>query len=56
VLASACDRRGLAHERVADPVAAVTRALSIAAEEDVVVVTGSFRLIAPARFVLARQH
>jgi dihydrofolate synthase / folylpolyglutamate synthase len=53
VLAEACDRRGLTREVVAEPVAAVSRALAIAAEEDVVLVTGSFRLIAPARAAIA---
>jgi dihydrofolate synthase/folylpolyglutamate synthase len=52
VLAAACARAGLAHESVADPQAAVARALAIAAEEDTVVVTGSFRLLAPARRAL----
>jgi folylpolyglutamate synthase/dihydropteroate synthase len=45
----------MAHETVADPQAAVTRALSLAAEEDTVVVTGSFRLLAPARRALERR-
>lgn len=48
-LAAACERAGLAHETVADPVAAVGRALAVAAEDDMVVVTGSLRLVAPAR-------
>ena len=48
-LAAACDRRGIARESVADPVVAVSRALAIAAEEDVVLITGSFRLLSPAR-------
>jgi dihydrofolate synthase / folylpolyglutamate synthase len=52
VLAGECSRAGLASERVADPAAAVARALAVAAEEDVVIVTGSFRLIGPARRVL----
>lgn len=55
VLATACDRAGIAREVVADPQAAVTRAIAIAAEEDTVVVTGSFRLLAPARRALARR-
>ena len=55
VLAGACARAGLTHESIADPQAAVTRALAIAAEEDTVVVTGSFRLMAPARRSLARR-
>lgn len=54
VLAAACMRAGLASERVVDPAAAVSRALAIAAEEDVVVVTGSFRILAPARAVAER--
>jgi dihydrofolate synthase / folylpolyglutamate synthase len=54
-LAAACARAGLASEQVADPTAAVARALAVSAEEDLVVVTGSFRLLAPARRVLG-QH
>jgi dihydrofolate synthase/folylpolyglutamate synthase len=52
VLAGACARAGLTHEVIADPQAAVARALAVAAEEDTVVVTGSFRLLAPARRAL----
>jgi dihydrofolate synthase/folylpolyglutamate synthase len=48
-LASACDRAGLTHESVADPAAALARALGRGQEDDLVVVTGSFRLVAPAR-------
>ena len=48
-LAAACDRAQLAHEVVAEPSSAVARALAIADEADAVVVTGSFRLLAPAR-------
>jgi dihydrofolate synthase/folylpolyglutamate synthase len=55
VLSAACGRAGLTHESVADPQAAVTRALAVAAEEDAVVVTGSFRLLAPARRALTRR-
>ena len=51
-LAAACERAGLAHEVVVDPAAAVARARSVAAEEDTLVVTGSFRLLAPARTAL----
>lgn len=51
-LAQACDRAGLAAEVVADPVAAVRRALAVTAEEDLVLVTGTFRLLAPARAAL----
>ena len=54
-LASSCARRGLAHEVVADPVTAVGRALSLALEEDLVVVTGSFRLLAPARAAVSAR-
>jgi len=53
VLAAACDRRGIARESVADPVVAVSRALAIASEEDVVLVTGSFRLLSPARAAIS---
>lgn len=55
VLAEECDRRGIAAERVADPGTAMARALAVAAEEDVVVVTGSFRMVEPARHVLQRR-
>ncbi len=48
-LAAACDRAQLAHEVVAEPSSAVARAMAIADEADAVVVTGSFRLLAPAR-------
>lgn len=51
-LAVACERAGLATETVADPAAAVRRALAVAAEEDMVLVTGSGRLLAPARTAL----
>jgi dihydrofolate synthase/folylpolyglutamate synthase len=51
-LAAAAMRHDLAAEAVADPADAVARALALAAEEDVVVVTGSFRLLAPARAAL----
>jgi dihydrofolate synthase/folylpolyglutamate synthase len=52
-LAAACERAGLAHETVAAPAEAVARALGLAQEEDLVVVTGSFRLLGPARAVVA---
>lgn len=52
-LASACERAGLAHETVPGPGEAVVRALAQAQEEDLVVVTGSFRLLAPARRAIA---
>jgi dihydrofolate synthase/folylpolyglutamate synthase len=48
-LAAACDRAGLAHETVPDPVDAVGRAITRGQEDDLVVITGSFRLLAPAR-------
>jgi folylpolyglutamate synthase/dihydropteroate synthase len=51
-LAAAAARHDLAAESVAAPGDAVARALALAAEEDVVVVTGSFRLLAPARAAL----
>lgn len=51
-LAAVAASMGLPHEVVAAPDAAVARALAVAAEEDLVVVTGSFRLLAPARTVL----
>lgn len=55
VLGAACSRAGLAHETISDPQAAVARALSLVAEEDTVVVTGSFRLLEPARRALERR-
>jgi len=51
-LASAAASIGLPYEVAAAPEAAVARALAVAAEEDLVLVTGSFRLLAPARAVL----
>jgi len=48
-LAAACDRVGLAHETVPDPVDAVGRAITRGQEDDLVVITGSFRLLGPAR-------
>ncbi len=51
-LAAAAARHDLSAEAVADPGDAVARAIALAAEEDVVVVTGSFRLLAPARAAL----
>ncbi len=52
VLAAACAKRGIAHETVSDPASAVARALALAAEEDVVLITGSFRMFEPAQTVL----
>lgn len=52
VLARACERAGLPVEAIADPAVAVQRALSIAAEEDMVVVCGSFRLLGQARLAV----
>ena len=54
-LAAACERAGLAHETVPMPGEAVVRALGQAQEEDLVVVTGSFRLLAPARRVISNS-
>lgn len=48
-LARVCDAQGLPNEVVVDPEAAVRRALAVAAEEDLVIVAGSFRLVDPAR-------
>lgn len=53
VLEAACERAGLSTEAVASPVEAVKRAVGHAQEEDMVVVTGSFRLLAPARIAIA---
>jgi dihydrofolate synthase/folylpolyglutamate synthase len=52
VLAAACAKRGIAHETVSDPASAVARALALAAEEDVVLITGSFRMFEPAQTVV----
>ncbi len=49
VLAAACETAGLPAEVVADPAAALARALTSAGEEDLVLVTGSFRLPALVR-------
>ena len=49
LLAAACSRAGLAAEPIAEPATAVQRALATAAEEDLVVVCGSFHLLAEAR-------
>jgi dihydrofolate synthase/folylpolyglutamate synthase len=54
VLAAAVREAGLYADVVADPWAAVERALHHAAEEDLVVVAGSFYLVGPARSVLPR--
>jgi dihydrofolate synthase / folylpolyglutamate synthase len=48
-LSAACSAAGLAVEVVADPAEAVARAVGRAAEEDLVVVAGSFRLLGTAR-------
>ncbi|HTO00328.1 MAG TPA: cyanophycin synthetase, partial [Microthrixaceae bacterium] len=52
-LAAECDRRGMAREIVSSPGEGVRRALMMAAEEDVIVVTGSFRIVEPARSAVA---
>ncbi|MFZ4517090.1 MAG: bifunctional folylpolyglutamate synthase/dihydrofolate synthase [Microthrixaceae bacterium] len=51
-LAAACEAAGLPTEVAADPARAVALALGRAQEEDLVVVTGSFRLLGPARRAL----
>jgi len=56
VLAAACDELGIPKEMVADPSSAVARALAISAEEDMVLVTGSFRLLEPARAALRQSN
>lgn len=56
VLGVACDRVGISCEAIADPQSAVARALALAAEEDLVVVTGSFRMIGPARLALKQDR
>ena len=53
VLAEACERAGLAAQVEPSPTEAVRRAVGQAQEEDMVVVTGSFRLIGPARAAVA---
>lgn len=52
VLASLVDATGLAYEVIDDPTRAVAHASALAEEEDLIVVIGSFRLIAPARAAL----
>lgn len=52
-LGAACERAGLAVQVVQDPLEAVVRALGQAEEEDLLVVTGSFRLVGPARTAVA---
>lgn len=52
VVASLVDDVGLACEVVADPLVAVQHAMALADEEDLVMIIGSFRLIAPARSVI----
>lgn len=52
VLADACASAGLTCETVPDPLQAVAGAVHHAQDEDLVVITGSFRLVAPARRAL----
>lgn len=52
-LRAACERAGIPGEVVADPAGAVQRALAVAGEEDLIVVCGSARLLAPARAALS---
>lgn len=52
-LAVICDETGLLCEPIEDPVVAMQRAASLAEEEDMVMVIGSFRLVAPAHTVFA---
>ncbi len=49
VIARECARRSMAHEVVTDLAEGVRRALVMANEEDVIVVTGSFQIVEPAR-------
>ncbi|MCC6226697.1 MAG: bifunctional folylpolyglutamate synthase/dihydrofolate synthase [Microthrixaceae bacterium] len=56
VLVAAASDLGLATQVVADPWAAVERALAHAAEEDLVVVAGSFYLVGPARSAITSVH
>jgi dihydrofolate synthase/folylpolyglutamate synthase len=53
-LAGACEALGLAADVVADPGAAVARALAGAAEEDLVIICGSFRLPALVRSAVSQ--
>lgn len=50
-VATMFDDLGVLCEPVADPIAAMQRAVSLADEEDLVMVIGSFRLVAPAHTV-----
>lgn len=52
VLVAALEARHLPAEAVASPAAAIARARALAAEEDLLVITGTFRLLAPARAAL----
>lgn len=52
-LAAACEEAGLPTEMVADPYSAIASAFGTAADEDLVLVCGSFHLLAAAREVLA---
>ena len=54
-LAGACEAAGLAADVVADPLAAVARALAGAAEEDLVLICGSFRLPALVRSAVSQS-
>jgi dihydrofolate synthase/folylpolyglutamate synthase len=54
VVAAAVREAGLHADVLPDPWMAVERALSHAAEEDLVVVAGSFYLVGPARHMVAR--
>ncbi len=53
-IAAAATALGLMCEVVEDPVEAVQRARRISDEEDMVMIIGSFRLIAPAKFALSK--
>ncbi|MEX0767796.1 MAG: Mur ligase family protein [Microthrixaceae bacterium] len=56
VLAAACDELGIPQEVVADPGSATARALAISAEEDMILVTGSFRVLEPARVAVRQSN
>lgn len=55
-LARACERAGLAVERIDDPVRAVERTLERLSDEDLLVVTGSYYLVGPAREQILRHN
>ncbi len=52
VIAAEADKLGLATETVASPIEALNRAVAIASEEDLILVTGSLYVVAEVRDAL----